>query len=65
MNAFDLWGISAIGETFIFVGKSSFKFYIILDVLVLMQLFLLLQQINEKFLILVKLTRGDPSSLSH
>ena len=25
LNAFDLWGISAIGETFIFVGKSPLK----------------------------------------
>ena len=26
LNAFDLWGIAAIGETFIFVGKSPLRF---------------------------------------
>ena len=44
LNAFDLWGIVAIFETFIFVGKSPLKFYSIPDVLDLMPLFFLLQQ---------------------
>ena len=60
LNDFDLWGIAAIGETFIFVGKSPLKLFSIPDVPGSMPLFLFLQQRNEQFLLLPKLTRGDP-----
>ena len=65
LNALDLCGIAVIGESFIFFGKSPLKIYSIPDMLGLIPLFLLIQQRNEKLLLLLKLTRGDPSSLPY
>ena len=60
LNAFDLWGVSAIGETFIFVGKLPLIFHGVPDVPGLMPLFLLLRQKNKQLLLLPKQTRVDP-----
>ena len=58
-------GLPQLVKPSFLLGNHLWKFYSIPEVLDSMPLFLLLQQRNEQLIILLKLTRGDPSSLPH